>query len=68
MSKHVPTDRASQLRKELEALGYGVILWCPDDFPGDTPEQKQENFDEHIETVIDLSIERGSEAISSLCE
>ena len=50
-----------QLRAALEALGYGVIIWSPEDFPS------QEAFEEHVDTVIDICISRGNDAIGDLC-
>ena len=63
----VDYERAGALRKELEAMGFGVILWCIDDFPGETDEERQENFDMYIEDVIDNGIERGNDTSSMLC-
>ena len=55
-------DKIYNLREQLEALGCGVIIWLPGDFPS------QEAFEDNIDTVIDICIERGNEAISNLCE
>lgn len=60
-------ERIQELRTRLEELGCGVIIWTADDFPGMTEADREDNFYDHIQTVIDVSIERGSEAIASLC-
>lgn len=50
-----------QLKDALEAKGLAVILWAPEDFPS------QAAFELHVDTVIDICISRGNDAIGDLC-
>lgn len=50
-----------ELRDAIENLGGAVIIWLPDDFPS------QEDFDMNVDSIIDICIERGNEAISMIC-
>ena len=55
------TATISELSNALRKLDCGVIIWLPGDFPS------EEDFDANVDTVVDLCIERGNEAIAHLC-
>jgi|GEM_PF-2776885 len=53
------------LINELSQLGCRSIVWTPDDFPGETEAERIEQLSNFAETLEDVCIRAGNEAITN---
>lgn len=64
---NTPNMDVVQLARELvNSVGGDIIVWLPQDFPGETLEDKQNALNDHFDTLEELCISRGNDYISSI--